>query len=156
MQPTKSIIIDWSNRSQGWFSFEFMWPNVTYVHYIKETIINKQNFAVPAALGGPYDVIFILTVELNTWAANFTFKIEYGVNFICESEVVQINWDLVATGVHCYMLITTLMFIFPKIFSFIFFRLIWSQNLKFFKLIEIWYRGRLPYAYFDMRNLVQM
>ena len=33
----------------------------------------------------------LLTVELHTWAANLTFIIEYGVNFISESEVVQIN-----------------------------------------------------------------
>ena len=45
--------------------------------------INKQNFAVSVASGGPYDVNILLTAELNTWAANFTFMIEYGVNFIC-------------------------------------------------------------------------
>ena len=124
-------------------------------HYIKETIINKQNFAVPAASGDLYNVNVLLTVGLYTWAANFTVMIEYGLNFICGSEVIQINWNLVATGVYCYMLITTLVLIFLKIFSSIFFGLIWSQNLKFFKLTEIWYRGRLPYAYFDLRNLVQ-
>ena len=47
------------------------------------------------------------------------------------------------------MLISTLMFIFSKFFSFIFLGQIWSQNLKFFRLTEVWYRGRLPYAYFD-------
>ena len=47
------------------------------------------------------------------------------------------------------MLITTLMFIFSKLFSFILFGQSWSQNLKFFKLTETWYRGRLPYAYLD-------
>ena len=40
------------------------------------------------------------------------------------------------------MLISILMFIFSKFFSFMFFREIWSQNLKFFRLNEIWYRGR--------------
>ena len=68
---------------------------------------------------------------------------------VCKSEVLQINWNLVATRVHFYMLITILMFIFSKFFSFIFFVLIWSQNLKAFKLIEIWYIGRLLYAFFD-------
>ena len=52
-------------------------------------------------------------------------------------------------AVDYHMLISILMFIFSKFFSFIFLRQIWSQNLKFFRLIEIWYRGRLPYAYFD-------
>ena len=36
-----------------------------------------------------------------------------------------------------------------KLFSFIFFWQIWSQNLKFFELTKIWYKGRLLYAYFD-------
>ena len=97
----------------------------------------------------------LLTVELHTWAANLTFIIEYGVDFISESEVVQINWNLVATGVHCYMLIAILMFIFSKIFSSIFFGLIWSQNLKFFILTEIWYRDSLPYTYFDFNVFFQ-
>lgn len=30
----------------------------------------------------PYVVNVLLTVELDTWAANFTFIIEYGVNFV--------------------------------------------------------------------------
>ena len=47
------------------------------------------------------------------------------------------------------MLMTVLIFIFSKFFSFIFFRQIWSQNLKFCKLTKIWYRGRLLYAYLD-------
>ena len=51
--------------------------------------------------------------------------------------------------VHCYMLITALMFIFSKFFSFIFFGQIWSENLKFFKLTKNWYRGRFLYVYFD-------
>ena len=50
--------------------------------------------------------------------------------------------------VHCYMFITVSMFIFSIFLSFIFFGEIWSQNLKFFKLIEIWYRGRLPYDFY--------
>ena len=49
------------------------------------------------------------------------------------------------------------MFIFSKfiLYSFIFFGQIWSQNLKFFKLIEIRYRSRLVYAYFDFKLFFQ-
>ena len=47
------------------------------------------------------------------------------------------------------MLITVLIFIFSKLLSFILFGQICSQNLKFFKLNKIWYRGKLLYAYFD-------
>ena len=36
-------------------------PNVTYVHYIKETI----HFTVSVASVGPYDINVLLTVELN-------------------------------------------------------------------------------------------
>ena len=46
----------------------------------KKLSINKQNFAVPAASGGPYDVNVYRTVKVNIEAANF---IEYGVTFIC-------------------------------------------------------------------------
>ena len=62
---------------------------------------------------------------------------------------VSSNWLKFRKGLYCYMLITVLMFIFSKIFSFILFRQICSQNLKSFKLTEIWYRARLLYAYFD-------
>ena len=47
------------------------------------------------------------------------------------------------------MLISILLFIFQIFCHLYSFSQIWSQNLKFFKLTEIWYRGRLPYAYFD-------
>ena len=47
------------------------------------------------------------------------------------------------------MLISNLLFIFSKWVSFIFLGQIWFRNLKFFKFIEIWYIGRLVYAYFD-------
>ena len=51
------------------------------------------------------------------------------------------------TGVDCYMLIMILIFIFSKFFSVIFFGQILSQNLKFSKLTEIWYRGTLLCTY---------
>ena len=47
------------------------------------------------------------------------------------------------------MLIKILTFNFPKLFSFIFFGQIWSQNLKFFKFTEISYRDTLLYAYYN-------
>ena len=53
------------------------------------------------------------------------------------------------TGVHCYMLITVLLFIFSKFFWFIFFGQIWSKYLKFFKLTEISYRAMLLCAYYN-------
>ena len=58
------------------------------------------------------------------------------------------------TGVHCYMLITILMFVFSKFLSFIFFAQIWSKNLKFSKMNEIRYRGTLLYAYYDFNVYV--
>ena len=47
-----------------------------------------------------------------------------------------------------YMLILTLTFIITKFFSFIFLGQIWSQNPKFFRLTELWYKDRLTYTYF--------
>ena len=48
------------------------------------------------------------------------------------------------------MFISILMFIFSKFLSFIFFEQIWTQNLKFSELTEIWYRGTFLYVYFDL------
>ena len=45
------------------------------------------------------------------------------------------NWLKFGAGVHCYILILNLMFIFSK----------------FFKLIEIWYKGKLLYVYYDYK-----
>ena len=42
------------------------------------------------------------------------------------------------------------MFLFPKVLSSHFLGQTWTQNLKFFKLTKIWYRGRLLYAYFSL------
>ena len=39
------------------------------------------------------------------------------------------------------------MFIFSKLFSLLYLGQIWSENLKFFKLTDIWYGGRWPCAY---------
>ena len=47
------------------------------------------------------------------------------------------------------MLITILMFIFSKFSQSYFFAQIWSQNLKFSKLTEIWCKGTLLYVYYD-------
>ena len=47
------------------------------------------------------------------------------------------NQPKFGTGVHSYMLITILMFIFPKFLSLMFFGQIWSHNMDFFKLTEI-------------------
>ena len=47
------------------------------------------------------------------------------------------------------MFITTLMFILSKFCHSYNFGQIWSQNLMFSKLTEIWCRGTLLYAYYD-------
>ena len=47
------------------------------------------------------------------------------------------------------MLITIITFIFSKLFSFIFFGQIWSENPKFLNLTGIFQRGTLLYAYYD-------
>ena len=47
------------------------------------------------------------------------------------------NYRKFGTGVHCYMLITILVFIFPKFWSLMFFWEIWSHDLDSSKLTEI-------------------
>ena len=50
------------------------------------------------------------------------------------------------TGVHYYMLLTTVMFIFPKLCHSYNFGQIWSKNLMLSKLNEICYKGTLLYT----------
>ena len=53
------------------------------------------------------------------------------------------------TGRHCFILVSNSMLIFLVFFHSYFFGQIWSQNLKFSKLTEIWYQGTLLYVYND-------
>ena len=62
---------------------------------------------------------------------------------------ISSNWLKFRIGVHCYMLITALMFIFSKKISFTFLGQIWSKNLKFYKLTEICCKRTLLYAYYN-------
>ena len=55
------------------------------------------------------------------------------------------NWLKFATGVYCYVLISNLLFIFPKFCDHYFL----GQKLKYSKSTKIWYSGTLLYAYFD-------
>ena len=73
-------------------------------------------------------------------------------NFVINIFLVK-NWSTpnqpkFGTVVHCCMLISILMFIFPKFLSFMPFWQIWSHNLDFFKLTDILSRGVLLYAYY--------
>ena len=81
-QPNRSSLTEVKGARNGFLSNSCDWMLRMFI-ISKKPSINKQNFAVPATSGGQYYVNVLLTVELNTWAANFTCKIEYGVNFIC-------------------------------------------------------------------------
>ena len=52
------------------------------------------------------------------------------------------------------MPILILILIFSKFLSLIYFRQIWSQSLKFSKLIEIWYSHTLLHAYYDFKGTI--
>ena len=56
----------------------------------------------------------------------------------------------IGPGDTLYMLIWTLTFIISNFFSFIFLEQIWFQNLKFFKLTEIWYIFRFYCLFFQI------
>ena len=61
-----------------------LWEFMSPIFIISKNIsIKEQNFAVPAASGGPYFNKTLLTVELSTCAASLTFIMEYGVSLIC-------------------------------------------------------------------------
>ena len=85
--------------------------------------------------------------SFNVYFFKILFIYIFWANLVPKSEVLEIL--KFGANVNCFMLIWILMLIFSKFFSFIYFAQIWSQNLKFFKLAEIWYKGRLLYAYFD-------
>ena len=84
-QPNWSSLTELKGAMNGFLlnSCDWMLRMLRIFIISKKLTIIKQNFAVSAASGGPYDVIVLLAVELNTWTANFTFKFEYGVKIIC-------------------------------------------------------------------------
>ena len=59
-----------------------------------------------------------------------------------------LDWLKFCTEIGYHILILILKFIFSNFFSLIYLGEIWSQNLKFLKLTEIWYRGKWPYFSF--------
>ena len=59
------------------------------------------------------------------------------------------NWLTSGTDIHCFTLVSNLMLIFLIFFFTHFLGQIWSQNLKFSRLTEIWYQGILLYVYHD-------
>ena len=65
-------------------------------------------------------------------------------NLVSKTNVHQIDWNtLLYTYFHFNI------YFFQNFCHSHFFGRIWSQNLKFFKLTEIWYRGKLLYAYYN-------
>ena len=67
------------------------------------------------------------------------FSGKFGTNILSFSDLTKFG-----TEVDYHMLTSILIFIFSRFFSTIFLGQTWSQNMKFFRLTEIWYRGRLP------------
>ena len=59
------------------------------------------------------------------------------------------NWLKSGTDINCFILVSNSMLIFLIFFHSYFLGQIWSQNLKFSKLTEIWYQGTLLYVYHD-------
>ena len=59
------------------------------------------------------------------------------------------NWLKSGTDINCFILVSNSMLIFLIFFHSYFLGQIWSQNLKFSKLTEIWYQGTLLHVYHD-------
>ena len=64
------------------------------------------------------------------------------------------NWLKPVTDIHCFILVSNSMLIFTIFFFSYFLGQIWSENLKFSKLTEIWYQGTLLYVYDDFNIYV--
>ena len=86
-----------------------------------------------------FNVYFIKILLIHIFGANLVPKIWNSSNSL-----------KLGTEVDYHVLISVLMFIFSKLFSFIFLGQIWSPNLKFFRLTAVSYRGRLPFTYFEL------
>ena len=115
-----------------WFKFFWLiWSH--YVKFYKMTAISNKGTLLYAYYD--FSVYFFKNFVSHSFLDKFHLKIW---SFP--------NWLKFRSGVHCYLLITILTFIFFKILSFIWFGEIWSQNLMFSKLTEIWYKGNLLYA----------
>ena len=56
------------------------------VGYAKKEYIKEQNWEAPLASRGPYWNKVLLTIDLNTAVASFTFIAVYGANIICLHE----------------------------------------------------------------------
>ena len=71
-----------NGRSDGLSSN--LWKFMSLIFIMSKNIsIKEQNFAVPAASGGPYFNKTLLTVERSTCAASLIFIREYGVSLTC-------------------------------------------------------------------------
>ena len=107
---------------------------------VKVNFIPKKNLKpIWVHFGSSYSQVeFILTLHPKVFLGKFGPK-----NWSSPNRLKFGVW------VHCYILISNLMFIFSKFLSFIFFGQIWSQNLKVLKLNGIWYSGTLLYVYYN-------
>ena len=88
--------------------------------------------------------------NFNVYFSKFLSVLFFWTNLVPRSEVPQINWNLVQGYVAIYFDFKVCFF---KIFV-IFFGRNLSQNLKFSKLTEIWYRYTLLYAYYNCYMLI--
>ena len=71
-----------------------------------------------------------------------------GENLVLKSEVLQINLNLIQRYIAISRFWIQCLF-FQKNFHAHFFGQIWSPIVMFSKLLEIWYRGTLLYAYYN-------
>ena len=78
-----------------------------------------------------------------------SFIISLGKFGPTKSEICQIKWNLVQ-GYIAYAYFDLNVYFFQNSFHSYFFWQIWSQNVKFFKLTEIWYIGRFYCLFFSI------
>ena len=107
-QSNRSSFTEVKGAKNGFLSNSRDWMMLRMFIISKKLSSNKQNFAVPAASGGLYDVNVLLTVELNTDLGSFSLG-KFGPKIWSSS-----NWLKCRTGAHCYMLISILMLIFQN------------------------------------------
>ena len=75
-------------------------------------------------------------------------KVFFWANLVTKTEVLHIDWNLVQIYIALSLFRIQCQFFKFFLHSYFLGR-IWSQNLKFSKLTEIWYQGTLLYVYND-------
>ena len=130
------------------FHFNVYLFKILFVHIWRQILSRKWTSSNWLKFGTEVDdhgLVSIIMFIFSNFLFIHIFFVKFGLIIWSFSD-----WLKFGTEIDYLILIANLMFIFSKLFSLIDLGQVWSQNLKFVKLTEVWYRGRLPYTYLEL------